>query len=184
MERLIWKHQSSEPFYVFDEKHVIHFWDDGISIHRTASWYKDLDTRLTPLEPPHIYPKALPIEFYKGAILNERLPVSVAIEGGSLGSVKLTSGDAAGSAATAIIKERIVEQQTRLSLADDCLVLDLKVAATPVDPTAGRGHRPDRDDSLQTYAFQFRFPLDIVPELLNLTASERRVFDRNRKQGS
>jgi hypothetical protein len=182
MERIIWTHQSGQPFYVFDETHVVHFWDDGVSIHRAARWYKDRDTRLSPFEGPHVYPKALPLEFYKKAVLDDRLPISVAMEGGNLGTVKQTSDYGYGSVESGANKRRIVKQQTQLSLADDCLVLQLSLEATPVDPTTVHGYSQKEEESPLTYAFEFRFPLDVVPELFNLTASERRIFDRIRSR--
>jgi hypothetical protein len=184
MERIIWTHQSGQPFYVFDGTHVVRFWDEGVSVHRAASWYKDIETRRAPLEGPYIYPKALPLAFYKNAVLNERLPISVAIDGGNLGTVKQTSDYGYGSMEVGANKRRIVKQQTQLSLADDGLVFTLSVEATPIESSTVQGRR-EEDESPQSYAFECCFPLDIVPELFNLTASERRIFDRtrNRSQG-
>ena len=178
MERIIWTHQSTQPFYVFDGKHVVHFWDDGVSVHRASKHYRDTDTWLSPFDSPHIYLKALPLEFYKSAVLNERLPISVTMEGDNLGAVKRTSdyvyGEEVGS-----YRRSIVREELRLWRADDRLFFRIKFDATGVDPKTVPG-RPGKEDTLpQGFAFDFPFPLDIVPELLNLTESERRIFQRN-----
>ncbi|MBV8137611.1 MAG: hypothetical protein JO121_18585 [Deltaproteobacteria bacterium] len=182
MERIIWSHQSAQPFYVFDEKHVVHFWDDGVSIHHTSKWYKDVDTRLSPFDGPHIYPKALPLEFYKNIVLNERLPISITMGGDNLGTVKRTSGYVYGEAEIGACKRRIIKQEIKLWLDDESLVFSIKVDSTPVDPKTVYGRLRKEDRLPQAYEFEFPFPLDIVPELLNLTESERRIFQRNRNR--
>jgi hypothetical protein len=180
MERIIWTYLSQQPFYVFDEKHIVHFWDDGVSIHRANKSYKDVNTRLSPFGGPHIYPKALPLDFYKRTVLTDRLPISVALEGGNLGTVKRTSDDVYGEAETGANRREIIRQQTKLWLADECLVFSIKVHATPVDPKTVHGSMRKADKMPQAYAFKFAFPLVIIPELLNLTDSERRILERNR----
>src|SRR5947209_16050523 len=111
MERIIWKYQSAQPFYVFEAKYIVHFWDDGVSIHRAAAWYKDTDTRLSPFEAPHIYPKALPLAFYKNVVLDQRLPISLTMEGDKLGSVKRTADYGYGGADVRSHKRSIIRQQ-------------------------------------------------------------------------
>jgi hypothetical protein len=179
MERIIWTHQSEQPFYVFDEKHIVHIWDDGVSIHRANKCYKDIDTRISPFDGPHIYPKALPLDFYKRIVLNDRLPISLAMEGGNLGTVKRTSDYVYGEPEIGAYKRRIIRQQTKLWLADDCLVFSIEVHATPVDPGTVYGSMREEDKLPRDYVYKFAFPLATVPELLNLTDSERRAFQRN-----
>jgi hypothetical protein len=182
MERIIWTHQSEQPFYVFDEKHVVHFWDDGVSIHQASKWYKDFDTRLSPFEGPHIYSKALPLEFYKNIVLYERLPISLTMKGDNLGTVKRTSDYVYGEAKIGAYSRRIIRQQTKLWVADDYLRFRIKVDATSVDPKTVHGPLRKEDKLPRAYGFEFPFLLDIVPELLNLTESERRIFQRNRNR--
>ncbi len=179
MERIIWTHLSKEPFYVFDQKHVVHFWADGMSIHHANEYYKDIDTRLSPFGGPHIYPKALPREFYKSIVLNKRLPLSLTMEGDNLGTVKLTSDYVHGETEIEDYKRTIVGQQTKLALADNRLAFSLKVQTTPVDPRTAHGRLRKADKLPRAYAFKFAFPLDIVPELFDLSDSERRMFQRN-----
>jgi hypothetical protein len=178
MERIIWIHQSEKPFYVFDEKYIVHFWDDGVSVHHANELYRDVDTRLSPFEGPHIYPKALPLDFYRRAVLNERLPIALELEGDNLGVVKRTPGY--GDAEIGSYKRTIVRQRTSLSLADGYLAFGLEVGTTPVDPETVDAEIDEEDRLPQEYAFEFSFPLDIVPELFNLTESERRAFERSR----
>src|SRR5262245_511417 len=108
MERIIWRHQSAEPFYVFDGQHIVHLWDDGVSIHRAARWYKDVETRLSPFHGPHIYPQALPRQFFKNVVLNQRLPISLVLEGYNLGTVKRTSDYGYDGAGVGSYKRRII----------------------------------------------------------------------------
>ena len=180
MERIIWKYQSAEAFYVFESKHIVHFWDDGVSIHNAAAFYKDADTRLSPFEAPHIYPKALPLEFYKRIVLDRRLPISLTLEGAQLGSVKRTADYGYGGGDVRSHKRTIIRQQTGLSVADDALVFTIKVDATPVDARTALGDLREEDKVPQCYAFEFAFPLATLPELLNLTERERRAFERSR----
>ena len=93
MERIIWTHLSPEPFYVFDDAHIVHFWDDGVGIHRTQEWYRDADTWLSPFGGPHLYLKALPLSFYKSIVLGDRLPISLTLEGGDLADPGRPPGD-------------------------------------------------------------------------------------------
>ena len=178
MERIIWTHQSEQPFYVLDGKHIVHFWEDGLSIHTAGECYQDAETRLSPFDGPHIYPKALPLEFYKGAVLYPRLPISLDIEGDNLGAIKSTPGY--GDAELGSYKRTIVGQRTKLSVADDYLVVDITLHATPADPKTVDADASEEDKAPQDYEFQLRFPLDLVPEVLNLTETERRRFERAR----
>lgn len=184
MERIIWKYQSAQVFYVFEDKHIVHFWDDGVSIHKAAAFYKDTDTRLSPFEAPHIYPKALPLEFYKRIVLDRRLPISLTMEGDKLGSVKHTADYGYGGADVRSHKRGIIRQQTKLWVADDALLFKIEVDATPVDPRTALGDLRQEDRLPRTYGFEFAFPLDTVPELLNLTERERRAFQQNREDRS
>src|SRR5690242_956871 len=155
MERIIWSYQSTQPFYVFEEKHIVHFWEDGVSIHRAAAWYKDTETRLSPFEAPHIYPKALPLVFYKNIVLDRRLPISLTMEGDNLGTVKRTTDYGFGGAEVRSYKRRIVSQSTKLWLADDSLVFKIKVDATAVDPKTVLGDLLEEDKLPQAYEFEF-----------------------------
>ena len=160
MERIIWTHLSPEPFYVFDDAHIVHFWDDGVGIHRTQEWYRDADTWLSPFGGPHLYLKALPLSFYKSIVLGDRLPISLTLEGGNLGTVNLTAESTSP-------KRRITRQETRLALADGHLSMWIEAQAADQDP--------------ERRQFEFAFPLDLVPEVLDLTDGERRRFERRRR---
>jgi hypothetical protein len=178
MQRIIWTHQSTQPFYVFDATHIVHFWDDGLSIHRAGKCYEDVDTRLSPFEGPHIYPKSLPLDFYKSAVLNQRLPLTVVMEGDNLGAVKHTAGYTLGEPEIGAYRRRIQRQRTKLWIADGSLGLRLKIEASPVDPRTTLGKLRSEDKVAKTYRFEFSFPLAIVPELFDLTDSERRLFEQ------
>jgi hypothetical protein len=180
MERIIWNHLSQQPFYVFDRKHIVHFWDDGVSVHRAAKSYQEVDTWLSPFDGPHVYSKALPLEFYKRIVLDDRFPISLDLAGEELGTVKLTADYGHGSVESGANRRRIIRQQTKLWLAADSVGFSLKIEATAVDPKTAHGTLRKVDKMPQSFAFKFAFPFDIVPELLNLTDSERRVVQRNR----
>lgn len=176
MERIIWAHQSEQPFYVFDGKDAVHFWSDSVSIHRVHEWYQDANTRLSPLGAPHLYLKALPLEFYRSVLLDERLPISISMDGGDLGIVKHTSEHPAPAGNGDHVR-RITRQHIELQLADEFLVFRTEVSATPAEP--GSGGAREGQGSHYDYEFEFPFPLDIVPEVLDLTENGRRVFERN-----
>lgn len=176
MERIIWVNQSAQPFYVFEEKYVVNFWDDGMNISHAPAWYKDINTKLSPLAAPHIYPKALSLEFYRSTLLNDRLPITLHMEGDNLGTVKLTSGYA--EADIGAYQRRIINQRLGLELTRDFLVFDFKIETTPVDPNTVHGGMSEEHKMQKSFAFKFQFPLDIVPEILNLTEREKRSFQR------
>jgi hypothetical protein len=178
MERIVWTHQSEQPFYVFDERHIVHVWPDGVSIHHVDEGYQDADTRLSPFGGPHLYAQALPREFYKKAILEGRLPISVDMKGANLGVIKRTPGY--GDAELGSYKRTIVSQQTELSLADDHLVLRIRTHATPADPKTVTGEVTEDDRAPQDDEFEFRFPVDLAPELVDMTDTETRKFQRGR----
>jgi hypothetical protein len=158
MQRIIWTHQSSQPFYVFDEEHIVHFWNDGVAIHRANQCYRDANTLLSPFDAPHIYLLALPLAFYKTAVLSDRLPISLSIEGNNLGTVTVAAQDG-------LARRTIIRQDTRLALADGFLSVVIEAMTDDIDAERQR--------------FDFPFPLDLVPELLDLSESERRVFERD-----
>lgn len=180
MERIIWPHQSLQPFYVFDEKHIVHFWDDGVSIHHAGKCYRDANTRLSPFDGPHVYPKALGLEFYKNAVLKQRLPIAISLAGENLGVVKCSSDYVFGAREAGSYMRRIVKQETKLSIKGDRLLFRIKIDAGSVDPQTAQARLGNEDKRPKSFRFEFPFPLDLVPELFNLTESERRAFERLR----
>jgi hypothetical protein len=178
MERVIWKHQSVQPFYVFEKQFVVHPWDDGFSVSSAAGWYQDIDARRSASLPPHVYLKALPLASFRSLVLSDRIPIDIKLSGPNLGTTKLTSGYS--EADLGAFQRRIISQETRIFYDGDALIFAFNIATTPVDPVSAHAEMSKEDKAPKEFSYVFRVPCNDVPEFLNFTERERREFLRLR----
>ena len=147
-----------------------------MTISHVRNGYKDVDIKFSPTGAPHIYPKALSQETYRNLVLKNRLPLEIIMTGENLGHTKLTSGYS--EADIGAYSRKIVKQIIGLSLTKRHFIFNLNILTTPVDPASVYGQMTDEHRSSQEYTFEFQFPLDVVPEILNLTQREIGVFEK------
>ena len=176
MERFIWERQSVRPFYVFEGKYIVSFWDDGIKISHASKKYDVEIPGVSPLSSPHVYPTTFSLETYRTLVLNQRLPINIEMESENLGQVKLTSGYS--EADLGAYSRSIIKQSFSLKLSKEHLTFIFYLMTTPVDPDSVHATLSENDKKAQEFNFEFPFPVDIVPEILNLTIRECEEFKK------
>jgi hypothetical protein len=160
----------------------VRFWDDGLSVSVADHGYEDPDLRTSPLRPPYVYLNALTLDSYKRLVLDDRLPISISLSSPNLGTTKLTSGYS--EADLGAFERRIVNQRTQVLYLEDTLVLAFDVETTPVDPASVHARMSAEDRAPKTFNFEFRVPIESIPEVFNFTERERQDFIRLRARKS
>jgi hypothetical protein len=162
---------DSKPRYFDGGRYIIGFWDDALRIDTFDARHLKVDPNLSQVHTPSMTLNHFGSSFWAGAVEQNRLPLTMTIEGERVGAIDENWGYSA--AADGHYERDIQFIRVKAALQLEGLNLWIALRATPVlakRPALALSEEDRRPKELQ---LDLRLPLAVLPEMLAMNERQQ-----------